>query len=60
MNSRKVLKILRRDGWYKVRITGDHWHFKNAHKSGIVTVPHPRKAIPKGTLDNIWKQAGLK
>lgn len=60
LNSRKVIKIIEKDGWYLVRITGDHHHFKHPVKSGIVTVPHPRKDIPKGTLNNIWKQAGLK
>lgn len=60
MDSRAVLSILHQDGWYKVRITGDHWQLKNKHKSGIVTVPHPRKDIPKVTLNSIWKQAGFK
>ncbi len=60
MDSREVLRILKKDGWYRVRVTGDHWHFKHDTKSGIVTVPHPSKDIPKGTLNSIWKQAGLK
>ncbi|WP_263640396.1 type II toxin-antitoxin system HicA family toxin [Paucilactobacillus wasatchensis] len=54
------MKILRLHGWYNVRISGDHWHFKNDNIPGIVTVPHPRKDISKGTLNSIWKQAGLK
>ncbi|WP_367295967.1 type II toxin-antitoxin system HicA family toxin [Levilactobacillus yonginensis] len=60
MDSREVLKILKHHGWYQVRVTGDHCHFKNDDLPGIVTVPHPRKDIPKGTLNSIWKQAGLK
>lgn len=60
MDSREVIKILKKDGWYKVRIHGDHWHFKNDNKPGIVTVPHPTKDIPPGTLNSIFKQAGLK
>lgn len=60
LDSRKVIKAIEKDGWYLVRITGDHHHFKHPVKSGIVTVPHPRKDIPKGTLNSIWKQAGLK
>lgn len=60
MDSRKVIKAIEKDGWYLVRVTGDHHHFKHPVKSGIVTVPHPRKDIPKGTLNSIWKQAGLK
>lgn len=60
LDSRKVIKTIEKDGWYLVRVTGDHHHFKHPVKSGIVTVPHPRKDIPKGTLNSIWKQAGLK
>lgn len=60
MDSREVIRILHKDGWRHVRTTGDHFHFRNDHKPGTVTVPHPRKNIPKGTLNSIWKQAGLK
>lgn len=59
MDSRRVIKIVEEDGWYHVRTTGDHWHFKHPTKKGIVTVPHPRKDIPTGTLKSIWKQAGI-
>jgi len=43
-----------------VRTTGSHWHFKHPKKKGIATVPHPKRDIPKGTLNSILKQAGLK
>lgn len=59
-NSREVIKILQDDGWYEVRITGSHHHFKHPKKPGIVTVPHPRKQIGKGLLNSILKQAQLK
>lgn len=60
MSSREVIKLLKKDGWFLVRITGDHHHFKHPTKKGIVTVPHPNKDVPKGTLSSIFKQAGLK
>lgn len=60
VDSRRVIKTIEKDGWYLVRITGDHHIFKHDVKRGTVTVPHPRKDIPKGTLNRIWKQAGLK
>ncbi|TLQ03635.1 type II toxin-antitoxin system HicA family toxin [Pediococcus stilesii] len=60
MTSREVIKMLRKDGWYEVRTKGDHHHFKHDSKPGIVTVPHPRKDIPAGTINSILKQAGLK
>nr|WP_258430215.1 type II toxin-antitoxin system HicA family toxin [Lentilactobacillus kisonensis] len=54
------MRLLRNNGWHKVRIHGDHWQFRNDNKPGIVTVPHPQKDIPKGTFNSILKQAGLK
>ncbi|QIA88535.1 type II toxin-antitoxin system HicA family toxin [Lactobacillus johnsonii] len=60
MSSREVIKRLKADGWFLVRITGDHHHFKHPNRKGIVTVPHPNKDIPKGTLSSIYKQAGWK
>lgn len=60
LSSREVIRQLKEDGWYEVRITGSHHHFKHAKKTGIVTVPHPRKQIGKGLLNSILKQANLK
>ena len=60
MDSKDIIKILKKDGWYKVGTVGSHNHFKHPTKKGKVTVPHPRKDIPIGTLKKIWKQAGLK
>jgi predicted RNA binding protein YcfA (HicA-like mRNA interferase family) len=34
--------------------------FKHPKKEGRVTVPHPKRDIPIGTLKSIEKQAGLK
>ena len=60
MNSRDVIRLIIRDGWEHVRTTGSHWHFRHEMKKGIVTIPHPKRDIPKGTLNSILKQAGLK
>lgn len=60
MRSADIIKRLERDGWRLVRITGSHHHFKYDNKSGLVTVPHPKKDIKAGTLNSILKQAGLK
>ncbi|MFA7235890.1 MAG: type II toxin-antitoxin system HicA family toxin [Phycisphaeraceae bacterium] len=59
MNSRDVIRMLRKDGWVTNHIRGSHHHFSHPTKAGIVTVPHPRKDIPKGTCRSILKQAGL-
>jgi len=58
--SGEVIKLLKQDGWELVRVSGDHHHYKHPAKPGIVTVAHPQKDVPKGTLNNIWKQAGWK
>jgi len=39
---------------------GDHWHFKHPAKPGNVTVAHPVRDIPIGTLKSIERQSGLK
>ncbi|KDN12742.1 hypothetical protein SALWKB12_1266 [Snodgrassella communis] len=41
-------------------VKGSHHQFKHASKSGRVTVPHPKKDLPLGTVKNIFKQAGVK
>ena len=60
MNSRDVIKALQKDGWYAVNQAGSHKQFKHATKMGRVTVPHPKRDIPIGTLKSIEKQAGIK
>lgn len=59
-SSREVIKALLVDGWYEVRVTGSHHHFKHGEKNGVVTVPHPKQKIGKGLLNSILKQAKLK
>ncbi|TCB50978.1 type II toxin-antitoxin system HicA family toxin [Acinetobacter sp. ANC 4779] len=60
MKSLDLIKMIEEDGWYQVRCKGDHYHFKHSTKKGLVTVPHPKKDLPIGTLKSILKQAGLK
>jgi len=60
VSSRDVIEMLKRDGWFQVGVTGDHFHFKHGTKLGKVTVPHPRKDIAIGTLKSIERQAQLK
>lgn len=60
MKSSSLIKLIEKDGWYIVRTKGSHHHFKHETKKGIVTIPHPKKDIPKGTVANILRQAGLK
>jgi predicted RNA binding protein YcfA (HicA-like mRNA interferase family) len=43
-----------------VHQAGSHIKFKHPGKQGGVTVPHPKKDLPIGTLRNIYRQAGWK
>lgn len=60
MQSSKIIRMLIDEGWYEVRVKGSHHHFKHPIKPGLVTVPHPEKDLPLGTVNSILKQAGLK
>lgn len=60
MTSAEVVKLIQTDGWRLIRISGSHHHFRHAVKPGLVTIPHPKKDLPPGTLNSILKQAGLK
>ncbi|MDQ9890054.1 type II toxin-antitoxin system HicA family toxin [Acinetobacter pittii] len=59
MKSLDLIKMIEADGWYEVRVTGSHHHFKHPTKRGLVTIPHPKKDLPNGTVKSILKQAGL-
>jgi predicted RNA binding protein YcfA (HicA-like mRNA interferase family) len=60
MRSREIIAALTKDGWREVARKGSHVQFKHPTKPGRVTVPHPERDIPIGTLKSIEKQSGLK
>lgn len=60
MKSTDIITALTEDGWKEVAQKGSHTQFKHPTKKGRVTVPHPKKDIPIGTLRSIEKQASLK
>jgi len=61
MKVRIVIKLLKQDGWYQVRMKGSHRHFRHPVKSGVVTVPgNLGKDLAFGTLKSIFEQAKLK
>ena len=59
-SSREIIKMLEQDGWAHVKTTGSHYHFRHPVKSGKVTVAHPVKDMPIGTLKSIERQSGVK
>ena len=57
----EVLKVLSKDGWYRVKAKRGHRQFKHSVKPGRVTVSgKPSDEMPPGTLGSVLKQAGLK
>jgi len=42
-----------------VRIKGSHHQLKHPTKKGTVTIPHPKKDLPRKTFESILKQAGI-
>ncbi|WP_075366542.1 type II toxin-antitoxin system HicA family toxin [Desulfosporosinus metallidurans] len=60
MTFREVLKILKQEGWIEKETKGSHIQLIHPTKSGKVTLPNHKGDIPIGTVNSIWKQAGLK
>ncbi len=50
MDSREVIRRLVQDGWYLHHVEGSHHWFAHADRTNRVTVEHPRRDIPIGTL----------
>ena len=60
MDSRTIIAAIEADGWREVRVTGSHHHFKHPTRPGTVTVPHPKRDVPIGTLRSIERAAGVR
>ena len=61
MKVRELIKRIEDDGWNLVNTKGSHRQFKHPTKEGKVTIPGKMGAdVPKGTLNSVLKQAGLK
>ena len=60
MKVKDLVKKLNDDGWVKKEQKGSHLQLVHPSKTGKVTVPVHSGDIPKGTLNAILKQEGLK
>jgi len=61
MKVKEIIKMLEEDGWVLARTKGSHRQFRHPTKPGTVTVAgKPNVDAPPGTLNSIFKQAGLK
>ena len=59
-SSSDVIKMMKAAGWYEVDCVGDHHHFRHADRKEKVTVTHPKKDMPIGTIKAISRQTGIK
>jgi len=59
MTGKELIKKLKSNGWIMDRIKGSHHVLIKGNETVVVPV-HRNKDIPKGTLENILKKAGLK
>jgi len=58
---RDVIKRLEAEGWFLSRHRGSHRQFKHSKKPGLVTIAgKPNENLAPGTLNSIFKQAGMK
>jgi len=61
MKVHALVDLLKRDGWFQVRMKGSHRQFHHSQKPGTVTVSgKPSVDIPPGTLASVLRQAGIK
>ena len=60
MNSREIIKALENDGWVLRRVAGSHHQFRHPTRPGLVTVPHPKRDLPVGTVKAIERLCGLR
>ncbi|WP_369018543.1 type II toxin-antitoxin system HicA family toxin [Thermatribacter velox] len=55
----KVIRILEKKGFVLDRVRGSHHIYYHPETKRRVTVPRHKKDLPKGTLFEILKQAGI-
>lgn len=58
-DSRKLKRLLEADGWQLVATVGSHHQYKHPIKPGKLTLPHPKRDLPIGTVRAIYRAAGL-
>jgi len=59
-NSRKLIRVLKQEGWELDRVNGDHHTFKHSDRVELITLTHPKKDMPIGQVRSIYRIAGWK
>ena len=58
MTSKELLRLLKRNGWYRVKQEGSHLRLRKNGFNDII-IPVHNKDLPKGLLIALLKQSGL-
>lgn len=58
MRDKDLLKLLKKNGWKLIRITGSHHILQRGEQT--MTVPIHGRDVPVGLLSKILKETGLK
>ena len=57
-DSRDIIRRLLQDGFEEKSVRGSHHKFAHPISKRIVIVTHPRKDLPRGTVQSIYRDAG--
>ena len=57
---KKVLAIIKADGWFLARTRGSHKQFRHPTKKGLVTIAgQPSDDMARGTINSIFRQSQI-
>jgi predicted RNA binding protein YcfA (HicA-like mRNA interferase family) len=59
MTGKELVKLFKKAGWRLDRIRGSH-HIMKKNESTVTIPVHGNKDIPKGLLEKLLKEGGLK
>ena len=59
MRFREIEKIIKKDGWYRVKQRGSHYQYCHPVKPGKVTIPNHGGDLNMITVKSILNQAGI-
>jgi len=59
LTSQQVINLLQKNGFILDRVKGSHHIYYHPEAKKRVTVPFHKKDLPKGTLLEILRQAGI-
>lgn len=59
LNPQKIIRVLEKKGFVLERAKGSHQIYRHPETKRMAVVPFHKKDLPKGTLLEILRQAGI-